>query len=457
MKKTLLALSFAAFFGFGANAQESTSLQVFDNAVFYNMYGGLVENEPVPEGAIRLRNTTVAKPLTDEQIAAFGNTLTLNVTAASLCDNYDRIGNVNLAFVPAGQTTYEFGAVTERIELGRFITPFMVPDGDVEVPYTWDISHVLNILHHPVLAEQYDFWIEFEIAGYQGGPGQGGAAVEYPTICANRQDVYRGSLELVSSGTYEEQLVVFDALSHKFELKNYTLDGTDVLGQTEKTFTFYLNQPVENAKFYFINSNHGSNSGGEEYVRRWHYVYLDNAQKLSYRPGGLSCVPFFDYNTQSNCIYYLCDGTNNTRPDTNSAWSWNNWCPGDKVPTRVVELGNLEAGEHSFKMRVPAAQFTGAQGYFPLSAYFTGEVDVLNTETFAAAAFTISPNPVNDVATITANGQEIKAVSVTNTLGQVVLTGATDRLDLSALQNGIYVVRVDFANGTTGVQKIVKN
>lgn len=450
MKRTLLVLFFAGFFGVDTNAQ--TTLQLYDNAVFYNMYGALLPDEPLPEGAIRLKNTTYARPLTDEQIATFGNTLTLNVTAASLCDNYDRIGNVNLAFLPAGTTSYEWADAEKRIELGRFITPFMVPDGTLEVPYTWDISNVLHILNDPELAEDYDFFIEFEIAGYQGGVGQGGAAELYPSICANRQDVYRGSLELVSTGTYVPAEIYFQELSFKYELRDYTLEGTDELGETVKSFTFNVPQTIYGAKYYFINSNHGSNEDGEEYVRRWHYIYLDGVEKLKYRPNGISCEPFRQYNTQGNGIY------GNTVHSTSWWTSWNNWCPGDRIPIRAIDLGTVAAGDHTFKIDVPAAVFADNQGYFPMSVYVQGYYDeTAGSDTFTATAFTVSPNPVNNIATITTTGQEIKAVTVTNTLGQVVLTGATDTLDFSALQNGVYVVKVDFANNTSGIKKIVKN
>ncbi len=451
MKKTLLALSFAAFFGLKANAQSSTSLQLFDDAVFYNMYGSLVQDEPVPDGAIRNRNYSYGIPLTDNQIATFGNTLTLNVEAASLCDDFDRIGNVNLVFVPTGQTSYDYDTA-ERIELARFITPFMVPDGDVEVPYSWDISNVLHILHDADLTANYDFWIEFEIAGYQGSPTQGGAAADYPSLCANRQDVYKGSLTLVSSGTYVPEEIYFHKLSYKYELKNYTLDGTDVLGETVKSFTFNVPQNVYGAKYYFINSNHGSNQNGEEYVRRWHFIYLDDVQKLKYKPNGISCEPFRQYNTQPNGIY-------GNVVHTASWWTqWNNWCPGDKIPIRAIDLGTLTPGDHIFKIDVPDAVFSGGQGYFPMSVYVQGFYDATaGTGTFKATEFAVSPNPVNNTATITAQGQEIKSVSVANTLGQVVLTGTSNTLDLSALQSGMYIVRVNFANNTTGVQKIMKN
>lgn len=455
MKKTLLLFTVcASFFGLKAQAQEPYSVQVYEDAVYYGMYEGTV-NTPVPEGAQRNNNTSYGKKLTEDQIASFGSTLTLNVLAASNCDDYDRIGNVNLAFVPKGNPSYEYANV-ERIELARFITPFMVPDGDTYVPYTWDVSNVLDILHDPTLSAAYDFWVELEIAGYQGSSTQGGAAYDYPALCSSRNDVYRGSLEFVSEGTYVPTNTYFEKLSYKYELKDYTLDGTDEIGETVKTISFTVPEGVSDAKYYFINSNHGSNSGGEEYVRRWHYIYLDGVQKLSYRPGGVSCVPFFQYNTRANCIYYLCDGTNNTRPDTNAAWSWNNWCPGDKIPIRVVELGALSAGSHDFKINVPSAVFADDQGYFPMSVYVQGKMGTAGTDSFNKYSFNMSPNPTKDVVTITTNSDVIKGFSVTNTLGQTVLTGNGDTIRMGSLQNGVYMVRAEFANGQVVTKKIVK-
>ncbi|MFP9100569.1 peptide-N-glycosidase F-related protein [Flavobacterium sp. RHBU_24] len=460
MKKTLLTLSLlTSLFAFKAKAQ--VTVPVYEDAIYYGMYEGTVST-PVPEGAQRNTNSSYGKKLTEEQIASFGSSLTLNVSAASNCDNYDRIGNVNLAFVPKGATSYNYTAV-ERIEIARFITPFMVPDGNVYVPFTWDVSNVLDILHDPELSTTYDFWVELEIYGYQGGPGQGGAAVEYPAICTGRNDVYRGSLEFVSEGTYVPKNTYFEKLSHKFELKDYVLatetnnQGTDELNETVRTIPFTVPEGgATNAKFYFINSNHGSGTNGEEYVRRWHYVFLDGVQKLSYRPGGVSCVPFFEYNTQPNCIYYLCDGTSNTRPDTNSAWSWNNWCPGDKIPTRVINLGALTAGAHEFKIDIPSAVFFNNDGYFPMSVYVQGETATAGTDSFNGLSFTMSPNPAKDIVTITTNGDAIQSFSVINTIGQVVLKGSGTSIDMRNLQNGVYMVKAEFNNGRQATKKIVK-
>jgi hypothetical protein len=159
MKKTLLAMFLSASGLFTALAQDPYTLTVFDDAIFYGMYEATV-SEPIPPGAIRHTNSSYAKMLTEEQLASFGNTLTMTVKLNPRCDNYDRIGNVNLAFVPKGSTTYEYDEV-ERIEIGRFITPFMhlqIPP--FEVPYTFQVNNLTRIFHDENITSQYDLWVE---------------------------------------------------------------------------------------------------------------------------------------------------------------------------------------------------------------------------------------------------------------------------------------------------------
>ena len=459
MKKTLLNLflGFAMFAAVGVQAQETYNLTVFDQAVYYGMYEATV-SEPIPPGAIRNSNSSYGKKLTEEQLASFGNKLTMTVTLNPLCDNYDRIGNVNMVLAPKGADTYVYNEV-QRIEMGRFITPFMdmTVTNPNSVPYVYQVDNLTHIFHDENITSQYDIWIELEVYGYQGGPGQGGAAVEIPG-CQGRNDVYMGTLEF--SSTFDPNLVAennfFLPLSYKYELKNYTLDGTDILGETVRTINFTLEQDVPNAKLYLITSNHGSNSGGEEYIRRNHFIYFDNQLVLTYKPGGVSCVPFFNYNTQPSCIYYDCS-TNPAypRPDTNAAWSWNNWCPGDKIPIRTISLGDLTAGEHSFKIDVPDAVFAGGQGYFPMSVYLQGFAQPLSTESFDNTDFSIYANPVADVVTVVADA-EVSSLEVINTLGQQVFTGTSKQADLSGLESGIYVVKATFTNGKVATRKIVK-
>lgn len=461
MKRTLLIFSLcASMFGFKAAAQDPYTLTVFDDAVYYGMYEGTVST-PVPEGAIRNRNWSYGKKLTEDQIAAIGNRLTINVLAEALCDDYDRIGNVNLAFVPRNSTSYVYEEV-QRIEIGRFITPFMnnLTRTPTQVPYTFEADNIAKLLHDTSISADFDFWIELEIYGYQGGVGQGGAAADFPTICGTRNDVYKGSLELVSENdaTVTQGENYFKWLSYKFELKDYVQatetnnagQGTDVLGETVRTINFSFEEEVPNAKFYVVMSNHGSAANGEEYRNRLHYIYLDNTELLNYRPGQ-NCEQFRVYNTMGNGVYGA--GTR-----TENYWLGRAWCPGARIETRIVDLGTLAAGEHSFKMDVPAALFSGNDGYFPMSVYVQGYSETsLGTDAVQANAVSIYPNPVNNIATIDAKGQVVKTVQVVNTLGQVVLQATTNIINLSNMQNGIYIVKVQFDNNQVITKKIVKN
>ncbi len=154
MKKSILFISFVLLSSFNTKlfAQETT-FTVFDQVLFYDGYAGVVTYTN-PAGVVRHRNDLFAKKITDAELAAFGTELSIDLTIKAACDNYDRIGNVNLAFVPKGSPTYVPNDV-ERIELARFITPFfnknILPN---EVPYKFNIDGFSNpppcVKEHPL-------------------------------------------------------------------------------------------------------------------------------------------------------------------------------------------------------------------------------------------------------------------------------------------------------------------
>lgn len=77
---------------------------------------GLLQTPP-PQGVLQHRNDLFARKLSSAELSSIGTTLQMNVLIKALCDNYDRIGNVNMALVPVGSTTYNPDSV-DRIELG---------------------------------------------------------------------------------------------------------------------------------------------------------------------------------------------------------------------------------------------------------------------------------------------------------------------------------------------------
>jgi hypothetical protein len=272
------------------------------------------------------------------------------------------MGNVNLALVPKGKTAYSPDSV-QHIEIGRFITPFMnMNKNPKSVEYIFRADNIARLVRMNSLKVQYDFWLELEIFGVPY------AANKEVKGCAGRNDVYEGKIEFISQKvlTVVEEKTVFQPIAFKHMLNNYEAEKTDTLGKTVKTFQFNVPSETVNATFYLITSNHGANENGEEYIRREHFVYIDNKEVLKYIPGGKSCEPYRVFNTQGNGIY----GRN---PEPDSSWaSWNNWCPGDTISVREIEVGNLTAGIHTFTLSVPDAQFAEKQGYFPVSVYLQG-------------------------------------------------------------------------------------
>lgn len=448
MKKILLysLLIFCSFPVLTVQAQDNPySLTVFDEILFYDGYAATVD-EDVPEGVIRQRNDLYTTKLTDDQLDSFGNKLKMDVVVKAACDNYDRIGNVNLALVPKGNPDYDPDEV-ERIELGRFITPFMNKNvSPYEVPYEFYIDNVTEILTDETLRSQYDFWVELQIFGVPY------AANEQVSGCAGRNDVFYGTLTFSSSTdsslSYDDEMS-FIPLSFQYYLNDY--NASDVEGETTKLINFTLDEPVDNAHFYLITSNHGANAGGEEYNRREHYVYLDDELVLQYKPGGKSCEPYRQYNTQPNGIYGY-------DPLSDAEWaSFSNWCPGDKIPIRMIELGDLDAGDYTFKLDVPDAVFNGDEGYFPVSLYFQNRADpdltVKNQP--KQITFRAFPNPTSGQLTIQSN-EPVKTVEVYNTLGQKVMTAHSEKLQLESLENGLYLARLEMQNGLRRSFKIIK-
>jgi hypothetical protein len=343
--------------GSGGSSAAPVSITIFDEIVFYDGYANLV-TQPVPAGVQRLRNDLFTHKLSDQELGAIQNTLKVRVVIGALCDNYDRIGSVALAFAPKGQSTYDPDEV-ERIEVGRYITPFMDRNRQPDrVPYEFAADQLVPVLRDAALRAEFDLWLELELFGVPY------AANEEVAGCANRTDVFHGTLILDSDSS--RAALAFDELiplAYREPFNNYASGASDRIGTTRKTLEFVLGAATAETQLVLITSNHGANSGGEEYSRRDHFVFVDGVQKLMYKPGRTSCEPFRMYNTQANGIY-------GSSPRSDSNWqSFSNWCPGDVIDIRRIPLGPLPAGRHEFVIDVPDAAFAGGEGDIPLSLY----------------------------------------------------------------------------------------
>lgn len=445
--------------GLKAQTNGRDTVTVFDAVRFYDGY--LVEKnpeDPTLDGILRHRTSLYAIKLTDEQLAQIGDSLEMHVRVQACCDNYDRIGNVNIAFVPKGQKTYKPDEV-QRIEIGRFITPFMNKNKKPDtVPYEYTVPYLSYIFRDSELRAQYDIWVELEIFGVPY------AANQQIKGCADRSDVFLGTLKFSTINenrgvmTDKDVLVPIVIKNPEYiahNLNNYDERATDEIGKTIKTYTFTVPKDVADGQLVVVTSNHGANEGGEEYNRRWHYIYYDGGEEpvMVYKPGRNSCEPFRKYNTCPNGIYGYFKRSDET-------WqSFSNWCPGDVIDNRIIDLGEVKAGTHTVCISVPDAEFVGGQGDIPVSIFFQGLTEgILNN------IDGVSMEESKPLVTITKTGKTLVAgssegivsIELRDLQGKLVRqTECGKTINCSGCASGIYLVSVELMNGIIETHKVL--
>lgn len=451
---TLATVAALWFFGGVVAAQDTTDLKLFNAVTFYDGYR-LKDNPDslVNDGVLRHTTSLYAVKMTDEQLNEIGDSLKLSVSVQACCDNYDRIGNINLAFVPKGQAKYD-PYTTQRIEIGRFITPFMDKNKKPDtVPYTYNVGYLSYIFRDRELRSKYDIWCEFELFGVPY------AANEQIAGCAGRSDVFKGTLDIITSKpalpeTDDDVLVPIVMKKPEYlagNLNNYDSTATDTIGKTVKTYTFEVPRDVEDGQIVLVTSNHGANAGGEEYNRRWHYVYVDDKLMLTYKPGRKTCEPFRKYNTQANGIYgYL--------PKTDYAWqSFSNWCPGDVIDNRIIPLGAVKAGKHKVRISVPEAQFVGGQGFIPVSMFFQGLTQGSLSAIDDVPVFTPeSKVKITADKIIVSPAEPVSSIEVYDLQGHCLLREyGKAEVNRPACPQGLYLINVELADGLVETHKVV--
>lgn len=445
--------------GLKAQTNGRDTVTVFDAVRFYDGY--LVEKnpeDPTLDGILRHRTSLYAIKLTDEQLAQIGDSLEMHVRVQACCDNYDRIGNVNIAFVPKGQATYKPDEV-QRIEIGRFITPFMNKNKKPDtVPYEYKVPYLSYIFRDSELRALYDIWVELEIFGVPY------AANQQIKGCADRSDVFLGTLKFSTinenKGVMTDKDVLVPIVIKNPEyiahnLNNYDERATDEIGKTIKTYTFTVPKDVADGQLVVVTSNHGANEGGEEYNRRWHYIYYDGGEEpvMVYKPGRNSCEPFRKYNTCPNGIYGYFKKSDET-------WqSFSNWCPGDVIDNRIIDLGEVKAGTHTVCISVPDAEFVGGQGDIPVSIFFQGLTEgILNN------IDGVSVEESKPLVTITKTGKTLVAgssegivsIELRDLQGKLVRqTECGKTINCSGCASGIYLVSVELMNGIIETHKVL--
>ncbi len=471
-KRLLRAALLACIIAQTAMMKAELRFKYYDHIPFYDVYAGTVSDSvaPVPEGIYRLNNSRFTTLLPSEDLDKMGDSLRLEVTITALCDNYDRIGSVDLVMMTRDSLIYndcwrtkanggrysgrlgDTDPSIQRIEIGRYITPFMDKNKGVDVPYSWDISFLAPLLHDKALRDSMNLWLEFHLEGIPY------AANSQIAGCSGRSDVFAGTLEIVSNEIVSEpqpQQQLTLPLTYERYLCSYRQDRTDEEGTTVAHYQVHLDEPMSDAMFLMINSNHGANSGGEEYNRRLHYVWVNEWMASVYRPGRTSCEPFRQYNTQSNGIY----GSN---PMSDDVWqSFSNWCPGDVIDNCIIHLGAIPAGDYDFRLLVPDAVFANNEGYFPFSLTFFGVQEGGLDGIEQVKDYNKPTSQVHwegNYLKIDSSNKKVSEWTLLNAAGQRILVqpGTVNEINMSHHETSVYVLLMLMEDGTTEVHKFFR-
>ena len=160
----------------------------------------------------------------------------------------------------------------------------------------------------------------------------------------------------------------------------------DIFAKQALEHSVTFNKPVKNVKLHYITTGHGGHSGGDEFIKLKNSVYFDNSLVLDTIPWRDDCASFRRFNPTSgvwikkdSAAYYDFKTQKRGVKEieeriASSDLSRSNWCPGSSVKPMEVELGNLDKGNHTLKIEIPATPVDGDKlNHWLVSAYLTYE------------------------------------------------------------------------------------
>lgn len=122
----------------------------------------------------------------------------------------------------------------------------------------------------------------------------------------------------------------------------------------------------------------------------------------------------------------------------------------------VVELFKIINGTHNYWYNIPTNGFDISIETWKFFNHFTNETaSIMENDD---VAFLFYPNPASSIVNIKGNKAKIKEITLLNYLGQIVLKqdGSVDKLDVSTLQKGLYMMQIETKNGSMKIARLLK-
>jgi hypothetical protein len=330
-----------------------TTIPVFKDQII-NFSDSSFSNDSI----LRFANGTIAVRKIKFPEIKLGSQIFVDVTEQSNGDAYDRTGSFfiiptdkSISFLDGlknGVKTLplysngngkEYQGVVAHltyspiVELMRFFTPFGVKQYNTlqlkdktwaeNVLYRQDVSELRSLLSNK------EVWIGINIGNYD----KGGHKVSANFTIHNEEE----------SKAIPTQVIPLFCTNNIMEMAGQEY-GTMFNTDKGLEVSFKLDQPLKNCKLRYITTGHGGWENGDEFVPKKNSIFLDGKETFSFTPWRQDCGS-----------YRLSNPASGNFPNglSSSDYSRSNWCPGTVTNPVFIDLGNLEAGNHTIQVKIP--------------------------------------------------------------------------------------------------------
>ncbi len=382
-------------------AKGNTTIKVFDKTnVHYDpaKLGGF--NAADADGIIRLVNGRII--LKKIQVPHYERNVKVYIktTIASNGDRWDKTGScfvlprtsaINLITIADGKNKFPavdslkleklVGVVAGKdylptVELMRFMTPF-------GVGFYSSNNDTLTSKRRPVYIPKWEKCVQWQQDITDLYPLLEDEAYVGVFIDTWTEQGYLASMEL----QFKESTISCDRMQRRqvMPLLNTVYyigqEYPDIFARKPITTDFVLPKGARNVRLKYIVTGHGGHDGGDEFVQKENILSVDGKEVKRFIPWRDDCASFRRFNPatgvwlEKRVASYIGENGYTEKeveePVASSDFSRSNWCPGTDVVPEEVELGNLNAGRHSFTVDIPKAQpINGSEmNHWLVSAY----------------------------------------------------------------------------------------
>jgi GLPGLI family protein len=310
------------------------------------------------DSILRFANGTIAVRKIKFPEISLGSQVFLDITEQSNGDAYDRTGSFfiiptdkPISFLNGLQNgvktlplynngngkDYQGVTITENydpiVELMRFFTPFGVKQYNTlqlkdktwqeNAYYRQDISEMRHLLSNK------EVWLGINIGNYDKGGHKVSA-----NITIHKEE---------NTKEKTKQIIPLFCTNNIMEMAGQEY-GTMFNTDKGLVVNFKLDRPIKNAQLRYITTGHGGWENGDEFVPKKNLILLNEKEIFSFTPWRQDCGSYRLYNPASG---------NFPNGLSSSDYSRSNWCPGTVTNPIFIDLGNLQAGDHTIQIKIP--------------------------------------------------------------------------------------------------------